>query len=135
MNLDFEAARQRADDRLNQELTRIRNLPKRSKITICNKHGLQHAHHMNTGLVKNLEVDLSILKREKRRVFNELNKKKREFADSTQKSFPRLLAIPGKNGVVEVNRVSGVKKQEMSNKHTPQRYVTEIFILFVIFLL
>ncbi|KXJ16334.1 uncharacterized protein LOC110236050 [Exaiptasia diaphana] len=116
MNLDFEAARQRADDRLNQELTRIRNLPKRSKITICNKHGLQHAHHMNTGLVKNLEVDLSILKREKRRVLNELNKKKREFADSTQKSFPRLLAIPGRNAAVEV------KKQEIKNKHSPQRF-------------
>jgi len=50
MDLDFEATRRRADDRLHQELTRIRNLPKRSKITICKKHGLQHAHHMNTGI-------------------------------------------------------------------------------------
>jgi len=115
MNLDFEAARQRADERLNQELTRIRNLPKRSKITICNKHGLQHANHMNTGLLKSLEVDLSILKREKRRVLNELNKKKKEFAHTTQKCFPGILpGIPGQH----------VTKGEKEKNHSPQRYLT-----------
>lgn len=117
MNLDFEAARQRADDRLNQELTRIRNLPKRSKITICNKHGLQHAHHMNTGLVKGLEVDLSILKRERRRVFNELNKKQKEFTGTTQRCFPGLLPIPGQD----------TTKRENVKHHSPQRYLLQLY--------
>ncbi|XP_032242876.2 uncharacterized protein LOC5516979 [Nematostella vectensis] len=110
--VDFEAARKRADERLNQELVRIRNLPKKSKIKICNKHGLNHAHHMNTGLVKGLEIDLDVIHRERRRVVNEMNKRKKVFTTTTKRSFPDLLPV------------TGHEKQGVPNHMSPKRFHT-----------
>ena len=89
--MDFEAARRNADERLNQELIRIRNLPKRSKIKIANKYGLKHASHTNAGLLKELEINLSVISREQRRVANECNKRQRDFKETQKKSLSRFL--------------------------------------------
>ena len=89
--MDFEGARRNADDRLNQELIRIRNLPKRSKIKIANKYGLKHASHTNAGLLKSLEIDLNVISREQRRVVNECNKRQRDFTEVQKKSLSKFL--------------------------------------------
>ena len=89
--MDFEAARRNADERLNQELTRIRNLPKRSKIKVANKHGLKHASQTNAGLLKELELNLSLLAREQRRVANECSKRQRDFRETQKKSLSKFL--------------------------------------------
>ncbi|PFX15606.1 uncharacterized protein LOC111343336 [Stylophora pistillata] len=89
--MDFEGARRNADERLNQELIRIRNLPKRSKIKIANKYGLTHASHTNAGLLKSLEIDLNVISREQRRVANECNKRQREFTEVQKKSLSKFL--------------------------------------------
>lgn len=89
--MDFEAARRNADERLNQELIRIRNLPKRSKIKIANKYGLKHASHTNAGLLKELEINLSVISREQRRVANECNKRQRDFKESQKRSLSKFL--------------------------------------------
>lgn len=89
--MDFESARRNADERLNQELTRIRNLPKRSKINIVNKYGLKHASHTNAGLLKQLEIDLSVISREQRRVANECNKIQKDFKAIQRKSLSNFL--------------------------------------------
>ena len=117
MDVDLDSARQKINERLNQELTRIRNLPKKSKIKICNKYGLKHAHHMNNGLLKSLEVDVGIIQREERRVTNELYKKRKTFTENTQRSFPRLLPIPGQ----ENNDDGREEKRGFPNQRSPQR--------------
>lgn len=89
--MDFEAARRNADERLNQELVRIRNLPKRSKIKVANKYGLKHASHTNAGLVKELEINLGIISREQRRVANECSKRQRDFRETQKKSLSKFL--------------------------------------------
>lgn len=91
VKMDFEAARRNADERLNQELIRIRNLPKRSKIKIANKYGLKHASHTNAGLLKELEINLSVISREQRRVANECNKRQRDFKESQKISLSKFL--------------------------------------------
>ena len=90
-DMDFEAARIHADERLNQELLRIRNLPKRSKIKIANKYGLKHASHTNAGLLKELEINLNVISREQKRVTNELNKRQRAFTETQKKSLSKVL--------------------------------------------
>ena len=89
--MDFEAARKRADERLNQELLRVRNLPKRSKIKLANKYGLKHASHTNAGLLKELEINLNVISREQRRVANELNKRQQVFTEAQRKSLSKCL--------------------------------------------
>ena len=89
--MDFEAARRNADERLNQELIRIRNLPKRSKIKIANKYGLKHASHTNAGLLKELEINLSVISREQRRVANECDKRQRDFKELQKRSLSKFL--------------------------------------------
>ena len=89
--MDFEGARRNADERLNQELTRIRNLPKRSKIKIVNKYGLKHASHTNAGLLKQLEINLGVISREQRRVANECNKMQKDFKKIQRKSLSNFL--------------------------------------------
>ena len=89
--MDFEGARRNADERLNQELTRIRNLPKRSKIKIVNKYGLKRASHTNAGLLKQLEIDLGAISREQRRVANECNKLQKDFKEIQRKSLSNFL--------------------------------------------
>lgn len=93
--MDFQGARRNADERLNQELTRIRNLPKRSKIKIVNKYGLKHASHTNAGLLKELEINLGVISREQRRVANECNKMQKDFKEIQRKSLSKFLpALP-----------------------------------------
>lgn len=89
--MDFEGARRNADERLNQELIRIRNLPKRSKIKIVNKYGLKHASHTNAGLLKELEINLGVISREQRRVANEFNKRQKDFAEVQRKYLSKVL--------------------------------------------
>lgn len=89
--MDFEGARRNADERLNQELTRIRNLPKRSKIKMVNKYGLKHASHTNAGLLKELEINLGVISREQRRVANECDKRQRDFTEIQRKSLSKFL--------------------------------------------
>ena len=89
--MDFEAARRNADERLNQELIRIRNLPKRSKIEVANKYGLKHASHTNAGLLKELETNLSVISREQRQVAKECDKRQRDFKETQKKSLSRFL--------------------------------------------
>ncbi|XP_078373903.1 uncharacterized protein LOC144657432 [Oculina patagonica] len=89
--MDFEGARRNADERLNQELIRIRNLPKRSKIKIVNKYGLKHASHTNAGLLKELEINLGVISREKKRVANECDKRQRDFTEIQRKSLSKFL--------------------------------------------
>jgi len=90
--MDFEGARRNADERLNQELTRIRNLPKRSKIKIVNKHGLRRASQTNAGLLKELEINLGVISREQRRVASECNKMQKDFKEIQRKSLSRFLS-------------------------------------------
>ena len=90
--MGFEAARRNADVRLNQELIRIRNLPKRNKITLAaTKNGLRHASHTNTGLLRELEINLNLISREQRRVASECDKKQKQFRDYQKKSFSKFL--------------------------------------------
>lgn len=89
--MDFEGARRNADERLNQELTRIRNLPKQSKIKIVNKYGLKRASNTNAGLLKQLEIDLGVISREQRRVANECNKLQKDFKEIQRKSLSNFL--------------------------------------------
>ena len=89
--MDFEGARRNADERLNQELTRIRNLPKRSKIKIVNQYGLKHASLKNVGLLKELEINLGVISREQRRVANECNKMQKDFKEIQRKSLSKFL--------------------------------------------
>ena len=117
--MDFEAARRNADDRLTQELTRIRNLPKRSKIKIGNKYGLKHASHTNAGLLKSLEIDLNVISREQRRVANECNKRQREFTEVQRKSLSKFLpSIAQEDG--------GEGKSTVQGKTQRQRKTTTV---------
>ena len=101
---EYEATKARADERLNQELTRIRNLPKRSRIAVSNKYGLKHASQKNSGLIKNLEVNLHSIDREERRARQEMKKERRTFTECTIRSFPALLPsiIGGKNNLARM---------------------------------
>ena len=84
--MDYEALRRRTDLRLSQELTRIRNLPKRSKIKMVSTYGLKHASHTNAGLVRGLHASLSIIDREQRRVAHDMNKRQQDFAEHRRKT-------------------------------------------------
>ena len=110
--MDFEGARRNADERLNQELTRIRNLPKRSKIKIVNKHGLRRASQTNAGLLKELEINLSVISREQRRMANECNKMQKDFEKIQRKSLSRFLS--------PVTQEEGADKVQAAQKK-PQR--------------
>ena len=118
--MDFEGARRNADERLDQELTRIRNLPKRSKIKIVNKHGLKRASQVNAGLLKELEINLSVISREQRRVANECNKMQKDFKEIQRKSLSRFL--PPLTQEVVVDKVPAAEK-----KPQRQRRNTAVF--------
>lgn len=118
--MDFEGARRNADERLNQELTRIRNLPKRSKIKIVNKYGLKHASHTNAGLLKELEINLGVISREQRRVANECNKMQKDFKEIQRKSLSKFL--PPLVQEEEVHEVPAAQK-----KPPRQRRNTAVF--------
>lgn len=95
---EYTAKKVHANERLSQELTRIRNLPKRSLIAVGNKYGLKHASQKNSGLVKSLELNLNSIDREEKRVQQYLSKKRRTFTECTMRSFPALLpSIIGEN--------------------------------------
>lgn len=116
VKMDFEAARRNADTRLNQELIRIRNLPKRSKIKIANKYGLKHASHTNDGLLKELEINLGTISREQKRVVNECNKRQRDFQETQKKSLSKFLPPleqPEEKATVEAKPVEteGIARQ------------------------
>ena len=117
--MDFQTARRNADERLNQELIRIRNLPKRSKFKTANKYGLKHASHTNAGLLKELEINLSVISREQRRVANECDKRQRDFRESQKKSLskflPRLAKLEDK-----------VEKTAFKNKVEPEGIVKQV---------
>ena len=118
--MDFKGARRNADERLNQELTRIRNLPKRSTIKIVNKYGLKHASHTNAGLLKELEINLGVISREKRRVANECNKMQKDFKEIQRKSLSKCLpALPQEEEVDEI--------PEALKKPLRQRRSTAVF--------
>lgn len=99
--MDFQTARRNADERLNQELIRIRNLPKRSKFKVANKYGLKHASHTNSGLLKELEINLSVISREQRRVANECDKRQRDFRELQKRSLSKFLPPLPKEDEVE----------------------------------
>ena len=115
--MDFTAARRNADERLNQELIRIRNLPKRSKIKIANKYGLKHASHTNAGLLKELEINLSVISREQRRVANEYNKRQRDFKESQKKSLSKFLSPLSQEEKKEVE-TKPVGRKEIGRQRT-----------------
>ena len=126
--MDFEGARRNADERLNQELTRIRNLPKRSKIQIVNKYGLKHASHTNAGLLKQLEIDLGVISREQRRVANECNKMQKDFKEIQRKSLSNFL--PPLTPQEEVNMVPTAPKkpQQRHRRNTPVFDLTPVWL-------
>ena len=96
--MDFETARRNADQRLIQELVRIRNLPKRNRIQVAtDKYGLRHASHTNAGLLKELEINLGVISREKKRVACECDKRQRDFRESQKKSLSKFLPPLDKN--------------------------------------
>lgn len=96
--MDFKAARRNADERLNQELVRIRNLPKRNKIqVVTDKHGLSRASHTNAGLVKELELNLSMISSELQRFAKEYNKRQKDFRETQKKSLAKFLPPLVKN--------------------------------------
>lgn len=115
--MDFEGARRNADDRLNQELIRIRNLPKRSKIkVIANKYGLKHASHTNAGLLKELEINLGVISREQRRVVNECNKRQRDFTEVQKKSLSKFL--PPLTQVQGETNTTVIRKAQLRQRKT-----------------
>lgn len=114
--MDFEGARRNADERLNQELTRIRNLPKRSKIKIVNKYGLKHASHTNAGLLKELEINLGVISREQRRVANECNKRQRDFTEIQRKSLSKFL--PSLAQEKEADEIPAIKRKPQRQRGT-----------------
>ena len=116
--MDYEALRRQADLRLSQELTRIRNLPKRSKIKMVNTYGLKHASHTNAGLLQGLHTNLSIINREQRRVVNDMNKRRRDFALYCQRaSLPPTVFPPLAN--CEGPLAMSVKKRKISDRTKP----------------
>ena len=117
--MDFEAARRNADERLNQELVRIRNLPKRSKIKVANKYGLKHASHTNAGLVKELEINLGIISREQRRVANECSKRQRDFKETQKKSLSKFLPPLGPQENIKIMAAeTKVEAEEIRTRRT-----------------
>lgn len=118
--MDFEGARRNADERLNQELIRIRNLPKRSKIKMVNKYGLKHASHTNAGLLKELEINLGVISREQRRVANECNKRQRDFTEIQRKSLSKFLPPLAQKEKED-------KKPTIKRKPQRQRRTTAVF--------
>lgn len=117
--MDFEAARRNADERLNQELVRIRNLPKRSKIKVANKYGLKHASHTNAGLVKELEINLGIISREQRRVANECSKRQRDFRETQKKSLSKFLPPLGPQEDIKIMAAeTKVEAEEIRTQRT-----------------
>ena len=117
--MDFEAARRNADERLNQELVRIRNLPKRSKIKVANKYGLKHASHTNAGLVKELEINLGIISREQRRVANECSKRQRDFRETQKKSLSKFLPPLGPQENIKIMAAeTKVEAEEIRTQRT-----------------
>lgn len=96
--MDFETARRNADQRLTQELVRIRNLPKRNRIQVAtDKYGLRHASHTNAGLLKELEINLGVISRERKRIACECDKRKKDFRESQKKSLAKFLPPMAKN--------------------------------------
>lgn len=119
VEMDFEAARRNADERLNQELVRIRNLPKRSKIKVANKYGLKHASHTNAGLVKELEINLGIISREQRRVANECSKRQRDFRETQKKSLSKFLPPLGPQENIKIMAAEAkVEAEEIRTRTT-----------------